>query len=650
MNDSPGSPEDPANQALPLAADGSNPVNSLLDRLAIAVDADDEQDVVEACEALRALLATRAEAYSPAQITQILELLRSVRAFNALATIAETSLQASIDDPVIRRLYAQALIENGQLAVAYDMLNRLAEQLPTDHPEHREALGLLGRVDKQVYAQLSPQADGGRRANVLWTGIRHYFAGFDLGNIVGTNWYGINVVALMMRGCRDGVDSCSPDEAQGLALRIVNALADAYHNGNTDPWITAVAGEACVALDDFETAAMWYSQFAASERTSRFQLASALRQLTEIWQLSPGSEPGGGLIASLQARLLAVHNGAVELSTADVAAINDLADDKIRREAVLGDDGPVLISQLKAGLRAARGVGRIRDRDSGETLGTGFVADGGELHPRLTGRTVLITAQHVVGGLPYAAALSPEFAEVVFDEHDRRTAFACGTLIWQSPEHELDVSVIELELGTAPIARLDLAADDALPADPATLGSAQCHAVVIGHPAGGGLAISLSDCRIVDLGGKPSRRVEAQFIHYRSPTRGGSSGGPVFAANTWQVIAVHSGGPANGRGIRRLGGKAGRHLANEGVLISAVRAAMAVDLAVEPTLEIAAASGRRRARRSADATSRIRCRRSCASSCSASTSVIASCAITSGSTKRSRCRSVRPSRSIRQHR
>ena len=558
--------------------------DALMARLDAAVHAENADDVRHINELLMAAL-DRLEVDAidhppfPDLAERALKTLQSGRYFNDTALLADRLVRAGLNAAFVGRRLSQALIELGHLEVARALLDELIGTLPDGDPEWREALGLLGRIDKQIYAGFAGEPRPAAIDAALSRAIRSYFRGFDLKDVGATNWHGINVVALMLRGHHDGTLTTGVQEPVAFARLIIRELAARIAAGDGDPWMPAVLGEAHIAIADFEGAAHWYQQFAEAPGTERFQLGSALRQLKEVWRLTAQSAPGGALVAMLQARLLTLDRGAIELSAAERAGIAVLADG-VANEAKLGKDGPIRLAWLKAGITAASAVARIRDRHSGETLGSGFLVEGGALHPSFAGRDLLVTANHVVGDGRTASALNAEFAEALFEEADGTSAIPCGAVVWQSPEHELDVTLIELLMKGGNVKPLGIAPLDYLSDTFERLPAARSRAIIIGYPGGSALAISLADSAIVDIGAKAGCRADARFLHYRTPTAPGSSGGPVFAADGWSVIAVHRGGPDGAGGIRKLAGKPGMHLANEGTLISAIVSALAADLAV----------------------------------------------------------------------
>jgi V8-like Glu-specific endopeptidase len=88
---------------------------------------------------------------------------------------------------------------------------------------------------------------------------------------------------------------------------------------------------------------------------------------------------------------------------------------------------------------------------------------------------------------------------------------------------------------------------------------------VIGYPLGEYLAFSLQDNKIVGA--------SDELLHYRSPTRPGSSGSPLFDSE-WQLVGLHHAGKEN---LARIDDPDATYAANEGFLLTAVQAAMRRD-------------------------------------------------------------------------
>jgi V8-like Glu-specific endopeptidase len=88
-------------------------------------------------------------------------------------------------------------------------------------------------------------------------------------------------------------------------------------------------------------------------------------------------------------------------------------------------------------------------------------------------------------------------------------------------------------------------------------------AYLIGYPdAASQPQFSLQDNVLLDY--------DDRLLHYRSPTRKGSSGSPVFDQH-WQLLGVHH---AGGEVMPRLNNEGGTYAANEGIRIAAVKAQM----------------------------------------------------------------------------
>jgi hypothetical protein len=505
-----------------------------------------------------------------------LAILQESRAFDELVALAEQLVRLGHDHPEIRRRYAQALVDTGRPVGALALLEPIARSATGEVPqeEHAVALGVTGRAYKQLYIESRRQGGSPASQTHLRQALAAYTAGGSKGSIKDRRWCRINIVALLMRGARDRTIPSGEAEARQLAECLVAELIRGRPLDDLTQWDAVTLAEACVALGDMASAAHWYGRFVEDPRVTAFQLASAIRQLDEVWGITVASPEGGALLAALKTKLLGLSSGTIALSEGDRAYLRGVDATGAEFEAVLGKEGPMHVRWLKAGIEAASAVGRIRDRTTGTTYGTGFLVRGGDLRSDLGDEPVVLTNNHVVSGRS-SAALGPEEAEIVFDETEARAPSMFGSVIFEAPADGLDTTVLKLDridqrTPLLPLAPLDYLADDfdRLPA-------ARRRAIVIGHADGRELAVSLTDTEIVDLGYRDTERQGGLFVHYRTPTAPGSSGSPVFAPERWQVAALHHAGPSHARGIRRLSGKPGHHRANEGIAIASIARAMA---------------------------------------------------------------------------
>lgn len=549
----------------------------LIKAIAEAANAGDGEALSGAIETLLASLpADPAAALAAAH--QALGALQEARAFAHVATLAERLVRMGLDDAEVRRRYAQALVDSGRPTAALALLAPLTHQKDeraVPPAERAVALGVTGRAHKQIYVE-------GRRQTVFPEATAHlrhalaaYAAGSTQGSVKDRRWCMINLVALLMRGARDGTLKSGEAEARQLAERLIGELTRGNGLAALTQWDQATLGEAHIALGELQGAAHWYGRFAEDPRVTAFQLASAIRQLEEVWGLSIPSTTGGMLLAGLKTRLLGLSDGEIALSGPDRVVLGAMEATGAELEAVLGKDGPLRIGWLKAGIEAARAVGRIRDRLTGATYGTGFLVRGGDLRSDLGDAPLVVTNSHVVSGRP-GAALGPDDAEIVFDEAaEAPQPLAFSGVVFEAAPDGLDTTVLKLashepRMRPLPIAPLDYLCDDI-----ELLPNARRRAIIIGHADGRELAVSLADTEIVDLGYRDPARQGGLFVHYRTPTAPGSSGSPVFAPEQWQVAALHHAGPAKSRGLRRLSGKAGHHRANEGIAFASIARAMA---------------------------------------------------------------------------
>jgi Trypsin-like peptidase domain len=473
---------------------------------------------------------------------QILTRLRRKRRFDLMERVADALIRSGQSSPQVRRQYAQAMIDQGNLTSAEMMLHSLAENTGTPIWEREEANGLLGRVYKQLYvnandAQTPRQQENIRRAIM-------YYHDVYRSDPKGHLWHGINVVALLARARRDRIAIDGVGDERLLAEQILTHILQRPDIEGVTCWDRATAVEAYIALGQFADAGEQLLYFVSDHAADAFEVASLLRQLTEVWQLTSDAEPGTGLLTIIRAALLKREGGQIELQRHDVAG---------GLESVFGHDRYEPFSWFQTGLRRCSAVARIEDI-MGQRIGTGFLLDPGELFENATESPILLTNSHVISppSDPFPGSIRPEVAVAVFEALGQR--YRINKLLWSSPVAKLDASLVTLEKMPPSGVACPLKPQ----AEPFN-GPGKQRVYVIGYPLGGALSISLQDSTWLDA--------DDTLLHYRSPTERGSSGSPVFDQRYWTVIGLHHRGRTN---TPRLHGLPGTYEANEAIAMSAI--------------------------------------------------------------------------------
>lgn len=534
------------------------------DRLAEAVNSFDRNGAGELCVKLISHLRHRHDAYPFDAAKTVLGLLRRKRYFDLMQRVADAFVQSGQNEPRIRREYAQALLDQSNITAAIFVLTKLIEDTqlsPNEAREHAEAVGLLGRAYKQLYMDAS-DADIPRNQNYLREAIKAYHGVYKM-NPKERLWHGINSVALIRRAERDGVtvgviaDPTGIADAKSLADAMAGGIRQTIKqldlDGKADMWDFATAVEACVGLGSDEEALRWLARYLKSDYTDAFELASTYRQLTEVWQLSADSSPGDKILPTLRSELLRQQGSQLELTAADFGSdqLAALAQDE-GFERILGDETYKSFKWFTSCMERARAVGRVED-SVGDTVGTGFLVRGEDLHHRLGGQLLFLTNNHVVSRYPdEREALRPDQAVLDFELWNGRSPeIKVAEIVWESPRMKLDATLVRLSEPIQGIEPVPIA--DALP-----LTDSRQRAYIIGHPKGRKLSFSIHDNFLLDH--------DDTMLHYRSPTEPGSSGSPVFNEQ-WALIGLHHKGSHH---MRRLHDKEGTYPANEGIWIRAI--------------------------------------------------------------------------------
>jgi V8-like Glu-specific endopeptidase len=487
----------------------------------------------------------------PDSIGQVLLALRQSRRYEELKLVADAALAHAPDAPAVRRYYAQALVDGGNLAVALRLYTDLAADETARRRERVEARGGIGRCYKEMFLVCT---ESDRRWRYLSRSFEVYLAAYLEDPDIYT-WNGINAVALLARAARDGIQlpSGSPTAA-ALAEDILRTVDSAPVR---DEWTEVTACEAAIALGRYDEAVERGEAFIET-KPEGFTVATFLRQLQKVWQLDTATSPGDDLLPVLRSALLTVNGGQVTVASTDLRAAR-LADEfgGGRLEAILGHDRYLSLSWYRTGLMRCRAVARIQTADE-QAVGTGFLVAGPDLHPDLP-PLVVVTNGHVV-----PEDLDPGHAHVAFhgldEDPGRQARFRVAQQWWYQPSADrgLDTTILELDGYPQDVVPTPLA--KGLPPRPLS----HRRAYVIGHPGGSAQPqFSLQDNILLDY--------DHRVLHYRSPTEGGSSGSPV-SDDEWRLIGLHH---AGGTGMPQLNKAGGTYAANEGITIDAIRGGLA---------------------------------------------------------------------------
>jgi len=516
--------------------------------------------VATTCSDLVTRLQREGTPYPEPAARQILASLRKKRQFALAARVAETFVRFGQNAARIRRQYAQALIDQGILLASEPVLQALTLESSDADGEVAEAHGLLGRVYKQLYVNADSPSNPYARA-FFERALSEYLETYRL-DPRRYSWHGINVVALLHRAKKDGIEVQRAPDATALAEAVLAALPEPAKVVNSFDLATRL--EALLALGrttDVEQAALDYT---AHPDADAFEIGSTLRQLEEVWQLTPDAPPGSTLVPLLRAAKLRREGGSLQTSPQDVdpeiAIVHQAA---VRLERTFGEDKTVTLQWYEKGLRQTKSVARI-DRLNGKGVGTGWLVQSDEFFssdvfpegPQL----LLVTNAHVITQDGVEGALTPEDARANFQALNRTFEFA-PRVVWSSPVKALDATFLAFRNDRPDAQPLSVFGKKVRFTEPAS------RLYVIGYPGGNDVRLSLDDNALLGC--------SERLLHYRTPTEGGSSGSPVFEAEDWRVAALHHAGGRFERVEEAFDGTPPPYDANEGITVRAIKAAIA---------------------------------------------------------------------------
>ena len=527
-------------------------------QLTQALETFDWPKATKICNSIIDRLKQAKSALSEKTAKNLLGMLRRKRRFNSMSQLADAILQSGLRTAVVRRQYAQSLIEQGLLTNAEMAVQSIIQDPQASTEEKLEAQGLTGRIYKQIYVNNNDAKSQQNRAN-LKRALTEYFDAYRA-DPQNNLWHGINVVALTERARRDKVPYTELPNAKALAEEILKNLAPKLRAGKPMAWDLAIEMEAYVALGSDQAAVATASAYIFSEGADAFEVESTLRQLTEVWQLSDQKPPGSYLLPLLRAASLSKHGGIIQEKSKDICEKVAVAEDTMiamttpRFEKVFTPDAMKTLAWYKKGLEQCTSIARIENLN-GDPLGTGWLVNAKDFFPNRRGK-LLLTNEHVITDNeqhPKNAVL-PKAAKANFRGLNKICEL--GEIVGTSPNTNLDYTFVRLKgEPKAPPLEIDTR--------PVTMPNTDTppRLYIIGHPAGRDITFSLQDNNLLAC--------NETFLHYRTPTEFGSSGSPVFESRDWKVVALHHAGSLE---LPRLDGKGKPYQANEGIAVVAIKA------------------------------------------------------------------------------
>ncbi len=524
------------------------------------------RELREACQEAQ----SRSEPVPDGPARTIAKALQGGRYFPQMEESIRSIVATGTDDPQVQRRWIQSLIENKKLDEAVDFATRTLQRDDLGG-EASEVIGLLGRAHKQRFVD-SEETD----TSALQTAIDTYCEGWDK---YKDRWHGINGVALL---------KCFPDAAgsagggtdpDALATTILEEI-ESKDEAFLMSWDRATAAEACIALGNLDGAVRWTASYVDKGGDDAFSIGSTRRQLKEIWKLEGADENERLIVELLDAGSRKAQGGVLRFEPSRIRELIDqLQGSKDSLEANWGQDAAKPVSWVIQGLQWAAGVARVQPLGVAAShggIGTGFLAPGNVLNPEWSADFVLVTNFHVAnedGVKVLHNTLKAEEAQVTFDgvtgAGQSAGPFRVTGVRWESPAAPsldrpptaVDIAVLELEglpTWTPPVA----------PLQPGPDVTGLDRVIVIGHPGGQDLHMSLFDNTMIETDGT--------LMHYRSDARPGNSGSPLFDEN-WRLIGVHHAGwgidpqTGNKRTVKPISGDGEPRHANEGFSLRAIQ-------------------------------------------------------------------------------
>jgi hypothetical protein len=489
---------------------------------------------------LASQLGRRPEAQGEA--SALLKELRAKRLFPELASLAERLRVHLPDDAYVRKMLVQGLIETGNVYAALDVAIRLEQDLPADDPEWAEAVGLQGRIFKQVFMEMPDKRSADAR-DALEEGIAAYRRPFERNPSVNT-WHGVNLLALLYRAAKLGFPTPPELRVHEIAGRILLEL-DKVPMAKRDMWHHASAAEAAIALGDWVLARPHLGSYLKAEGLDAFAVAGTYRQFTEVWDLE--SEPGDGkeFVRALRGKLVRMRQAHLDLAPERVRELRDAeVPQPANLEPVFGPKGLPDSRWWQDTLKGSFFVAAVRDAE-GFCLASGFLVSAADLGLPASDQPLFLTSAAILEDAPKGGI--PEGLRVIFEAESGAPSFGVGDVLFRSPRDRLDAALLRLadpdgNLGNIP--PLPVARDFSHPIPDEDQTGASLHTVGYHRGWNRNLIFQAVELRTHDVQ-PPGSPLEREIAHLYAVGSGDldepAPGSPVFDSTTLEVVGIQHG-------------------------------------------------------------------------------------------------------------
>ena len=190
-----------------------------LQNLDSAISLNDKPLAASLCDELVKEIYHQPEQFELPMLEKLMKDLRAKRMFSSMVKIGDACMQNGKTSLKIRKQFAQALIEEKVFTAAIHVLDdiiRDSENVTDEGSlfERREALGLTGRVYKQLYV-IADNPTHPSAKEFIKKSITAYMQVYD-SNPSSYIWHGINAVAIASRAKVDGIEVLKRIRSNGV--------------------------------------------------------------------------------------------------------------------------------------------------------------------------------------------------------------------------------------------------------------------------------------------------------------------------------------------------------------------------------------------------------------------------------------------------